>query len=453
MKIAEILKQALDAARLTVDDLAAWSRIDAKVLGDALVGRTRLSAKDLDRIACVFGLRFEDLLRGDAISAPMTLFLRSASEQDLDIRSVLTTEVDLALGEFQRVVRDIADVESALGLSTPTLPMIPDRTSSPQLHSGDHQARRVRDYLNLGLNPIPSMKKLVESLGIQIIWVSQEQVHKSVEGACTACPRPAIMVNLIEVGKYPWHARTTLAHELCHLLFDMKQQNRQVLVSRDERRLPAWFGAIEQNARAFAACLLAPTEGVKHVVGRIDPTSERAIRAIGEYFGVGRTVAINRLQDVFGLTDQVRMAMEVRQPEPYQADFSADAPPTEIGLRGEPLRSLLVQGIASGQVPPDRAREMLGVGMHEALPLKQLPGHLTAPTMPMAHFILRSANVYLARYSMQAGFVAGEPTKHGDGWLVPIFDGAAHGYNECGHLLMDAEGQILKDELFERCQS
>ncbi len=445
MKTTEILKQALEAAKLSLEDLAAWSRIDEQVLQQVVAGQTRLNAKQLDRVACAFGLRFEDFLRGDAVSAPMTLFLRSASEQDLDIRSVLTTEVDLALGEFQRVVRDIADVETALGISPPTLPSIPDRSNASQIHLGDHQAQRVREYLNLGLSPIPSMKSLVESLGIRIVWVSQDQVDRLVEGACIAHPRPAILVNLIEVGKKPWHARTTLAHELCHLLFDMKQKNRQVLVSRAGGTLPQWFDDMEQNARAFAACLLAPTEGVKHLVGRIDPTSERAIRTIGEYFGVGRTVAINRLQDVFGLSDQKRMEMVVRQPEAYQADFSADAPPEEIGLRGEPLRSLLVEAVGSEKLSPDDARKMLGIGMQEPLPFKKLPERLTAPTMPMEHWILRRANVYLGRKYANPAIVSGEPKKIADQWLVPILD-SAKGFMVIGTLVMAATGEVTIDD-------
>jgi Zn-dependent peptidase ImmA (M78 family)/transcriptional regulator with XRE-family HTH domain len=451
VKTTEILKQALEAAKLSLEDLAAWSRIDEQVLHEVIAGQTRLNAKQLDRVACVFGLRFEDFLRGDAVSAPMTLFLRSASEQNLDIRSVLTTEVDLALGEFQRVVRDISDVETALGISPPTLPSIPDRLNASQIHLGDHQAQRVREYLNLGLSPIPSMKSLVESLGIRIVWVSQDQVDRLVEGACIGDPRPVILVNLIEEGKKPWHVRTTLAHELCHLLFDMKQKNRQVLVSRDERRLPQWYAAMEQNARAFAACLLAPTEGVKHVVsgGHFEPTSELAIRAIGEYFGIGRTVAINRLQDTFRLTDEERADMERRkflgQAKPYQADFSADAPPEEIGLRGEPLRSLLVAAVGSEKLLPDDARKMLGIGMQEPLPFKHLPELLTAPTMSMDHWIMRMVAVYLAHVRSEWSWVPGNPTKNGDVWEVPVLEGAK-GFVVCGKIIIDRNGQVVKDE-------
>ncbi|MDC0748108.1 helix-turn-helix domain-containing protein [Polyangium mundeleinium] len=450
-RTTDILREALRSAGLSIDDLARWTRIDLDILRDAEAGRTRLTAAQLDRVACAFGLRLDDLLEGQVGSAPMTLLLRSAAHADraLDIRSVLTTEIDQALGEFQRVVRDIADVENLLGRAPPTLPTIPDRPNPQKLHTGDHRARMVRDYLGLGLSPIRSMRKIVESLGVAIVWVSEDQVDRSVEGACTRVPRPTILVNVIEEGRRPWRARITMAHELGHVLFDLTEPMRQVLVSPHKYALPPpWLDEIERNANAFAACLLAPTDGVRMLVGRIDPTSEDAICVVGEHFGVGRTVAINRLQVVFNLTDVQRASMEYgRQPRYYNADFNADAAPGELGLRGEPFRSLVAAGVESGKLTPYRARSILGIAQTEPLPFAYLPAEMTAPSVSAEQQMLRAASVYLARTYPDAGLVPGEATRDGTAWIVTVFDGGVGAIERAprGKLVFSEQAKLIVD--------
>ncbi|TKD10084.1 helix-turn-helix domain-containing protein [Polyangium fumosum] len=446
-----ILQEALRSASLSIEDLAMWTRIDLDILRDAEAGRTRLTAAQLDRVACAFGLRLDDLLEGQVGSAPMTLLLRSEAHADraLDIRSVLTTEVDQALGEFQRVVRDIADIEKLLGRPRPTSPTIPDRTNPQKHHTGDHRARMVRDYLDLGLSPIRSMREVVESLGVALVWVSEDQVDRIVEGACTRVPRPAILVNIIEEGKRPWRARITMAHELGHILFDLTEPARQVLVSPHKNSLPPppWLDEIERNANAFAACLLAPTEGVRDVVVPLDPTSEDAICAVGKRFGVGRTVAINRLQDVFKLTDVQRASMEYRQPRRYDADFSADAAPAEIGLRGEPLRSLVARAVSSRALSPDRARAILGIARTEPLPFVGLPAEMTAPSVSAEHQMLRAASVYLAQTYPDAGLVPGEAKRNEAGWIVTVFDGGVGAIERAprGQLIFSEQAKLIVD--------
>lgn len=380
----------------------------------------------------------------------MTLLLRSEAHADraLDIRSVLTTEIDLALGEFQRVVRDIADIEKLLGRPCPTPPTIPDRPNPQRLHTGDHRARMVREYLDLGLSPIPSMREVVESLGVVLVWVSEDQVDRAVEGACTRVPRPAILVNVIEEGRRPWRARITMAHELGHILFDLTEPARQVLVSPHRNALPPWLDEIERNANAFAACLLAPTDGVRHVVGPLDPTSEDAICAVGERFGVGRTVAINRLQDVFGLTEAQRRVMEYgRPPRHYNADFDADAAPAEIGLRGNTLRSLVEKAVGSRVLSPDRARAILGIARTEWLPFEGLPAELTAPSVSAEHQMLRAASVHLARTYPERGLVPGEATRNGPVWIVTVFDGGVGALERAprGQLVFSEQAKLIED--------
>lgn len=62
--MASILEQAQRSARIDLEDLAAWARIEEATLREALAGQRELTAAELDRVACVFGLRLDDLLEG-----------------------------------------------------------------------------------------------------------------------------------------------------------------------------------------------------------------------------------------------------------------------------------------------------------------------------------------------------------------------------------------------------
>jgi Zn-dependent peptidase ImmA (M78 family)/transcriptional regulator with XRE-family HTH domain len=444
--IGTILRQARQESGLSLDDLATWSRLPADRLRAAEEGCQRLSAEDVDRVARVFGLRVEDLLTGEAGRAPMTVLLRGETGLAQDMRAVLTTEIDEGLGEFQRVVRDVADLENALHIERAKLPRIDASRCPSTMHPGEHRARRVRESLGLGpAIAIPSMSKLAEALGVCIVWVTHAQVDKEVDGACTMAPRPAILVNIPEAGNlYPWRVRATIAHELGHLLFDLTP-GTPVAVSLDRKRQPAHLDEVEQNARAFAACLLAPTEGVRAIVGGLDPSSELAIEFVGKSFGVGRTLAINRLQKVFSLTDDTRMRMTQRSGRAYAGNFAEDQPPEMVGFRGEPLFGLVRRALDQDVVSASRARRVLGLSPFDPLPFDELSDpSLQQPILGKPHELVRKAAAYLAE--QQRAAVPGPPALIDGEWHIPLTE-SGFGPGElrpAGTLILDGRGEVLR---------
>ncbi|MEO5727501.1 MAG: hypothetical protein ABI134_17700, partial [Byssovorax sp.] len=110
---------------MTADQLARLADLAPDRFHAADGGHAELSAAEIDRCARVFGVRLTDLLDGKASSAPLTLLLRSSLEwQQPGFQALLTTEVHAGLGEFQRVVRDVADLEQLLGIAPQPLPRI-----------------------------------------------------------------------------------------------------------------------------------------------------------------------------------------------------------------------------------------------------------------------------------------------------------------------------------------
>src|SRR5512132_2972467 len=170
-RTSALLRTAYEAAGMTVDQLARLASLAPDRLSAAEEGHVELSAAEIDRCARVFGVRLSDLLEGKADSAPLTLLLRSSLEwQQPDLQALLTTEIHTGLGEFQRVVRDIADLERLLGITPRPLPKITLLPAGPNEHSGERLARTVRKALGLGLAPLPSVRSIIEKdLDIRVV--------------------------------------------------------------------------------------------------------------------------------------------------------------------------------------------------------------------------------------------------------------------------------------------
>ena len=235
----------------------------------------------------------------------------------------------------------------------------------------------------------------------------------------------------------------TLAHELCHLLFDTSTPSRQLMVSPNGR-VPEALERLERVARAFAACFLAPTAGVRQLVKETDPTSDQAIARVGREYGVGRTVAINRLQHVFGLSDAQRVDMTSRAPI-YACNFSADEPPSPLGFRGATVRTLVHTALRADVLSTSRARRILMLDASEPLPFPDLGQIALAPLNGKA-LIMRRANQYLAEH--RSGFAALDPQPSDDGhWQVPV----AHlsigtSMPSVGTLTLNARGEVVHDD-------
>ncbi len=448
-RISALLRTAYEAAGMTADQLARLAGLAPDRLQAADEGRAELSASEIDRCARVFGVRLSDLLDGKADNAPLTLLLRSSLEwQQPDLQALLTTEIHTGLGEFQRVIREIADLERLLGITPQPLPKITLLPAGPDEHPGERLARTVRQALGLGVEPLRSVRALFEKqLDIRIVWVTEDHLDRAVDGACTIDPRPAILVNLLAPERHPWRTRITLAHEFCHLLFDQQTGGRALFSPYGRRNLFPGFDDMEQRARAFAGCFLAPAEGVRSTVGSQDPTSEEAIRSVGVRFGVGRTVAVNRLHHVFQLSSSERSAIDTRAREVYSANFSGDDVNEPLGFRGGALLALAQQAFEQGKLSATRTRKLLGIMPTEALPFPGLDDARRAPLVSRAEVIRRKADQWLDQHFPGAGLLATEARVEGEGWRVEIVGGGIGAIvaPPRGHLLLSSSGNLLKE--------
>ncbi len=436
MQPSHVLRTARSKARLKAPLLAEMAGVTVERLGDLEAGKDEPSPDEVEAFSLVFGLSSVELMAGAAEDAPLTgLFLRAEGAGEVALHELIATGAHRTLGELMRCVREAADLERRLGvIPKGALPEPPTNLTSRLLdappHGAEELATWLRQELRLGSDPIDSMVDVVRKLDVMVFWTTPEALDPNIDGASTPFPRPAILVNLVEGPGCWWRTRMTLAHELCHILCDRRDDPHFALFSPDVRnqetfsthwRLYDGFDRVERRARAFAACLLAPADAVRRVVGGMDETSEAAISAVGKRFGLGRTTAINRLQRVFNLSQYERQAMAARSASHWPSDEHPDRAPDQVGLRRGPLGVLALRAYTQGLIDGVEVRRALGLPLTEPLP--EYPGltpERRRALRTMEDRARRAVSALLAQNDATASCFASDVERTREGWRVEI---------------------------------
>jgi Zn-dependent peptidase ImmA (M78 family) len=136
---------------------------------------------------------------------------------------------------------------------------------------------------------------LLPRLGIRI-----EQVHLDdvdVDGIAIAEPNRTAVIAINKSSPRAdtrWGRRMTLAHELCHLLFDVDDEGRVGLVSN-----PWADAAMERRANAFAVMLLAPEAAIRTTLDRASSGWTRTdLEVAMAHLGVGLTALTRQLENL-----------------------------------------------------------------------------------------------------------------------------------------------------------
>lgn len=114
---------------------------------------------------------------------------------------------------------------------------------------------------------------------------------------------PTIVVNIDHpMNRAATGSRFTIAHELCHILFDRDRAKRITHVST-----PWAPAAVEQRANAFSAMLLMPRELVHRVINdRTDDVSLQSMEAAAKKMRVGLRAMIHHLANLDEISDEAR---------------------------------------------------------------------------------------------------------------------------------------------------
>lgn len=177
-------------------------------------------------------------------------------------------------------------------------------------------AESLHDLLNLTGDWV-DVRTVIRNWGIHQLW--RELNDTGIRGCSIAGPqhKPTIVINKSwRYSRSPEGVRFTIAHELCHLLYDRSHGKKLAIASG-----PWAPRSIEKRANAFAAMFLMPPHLIERAISDSpDPITELAgARAVARTLRVGIVAAIEHLCNLTLMTEMERDEL-IAQLGPDQAE-------------------------------------------------------------------------------------------------------------------------------------
>jgi Zn-dependent peptidase ImmA (M78 family)/DNA-binding XRE family transcriptional regulator len=279
------IKQLREELGLEVRDLARAARLSEEQLVGIEEGREAGSFDELRAVSRIVGV---DLATYDPDEDAEPERLPSVTMLMKSARGFVPPQHWWLIAEAAQVAEDIVALEEALGRPA-RFEQLSARFSSDGRFGQQawQDGRRLADEVRRGDGaPIDSMRKLCEDHRVAIIetWLPQ-----GISALCLAdrVHGPTIVLNLAGFNESAFVRRFTLAHELCHILFD--RHNLEPLQTFDGYDGAYRKPAVEQRADAFAIHLLAPEGPFRahwKALERVRLPVEMILRKLMELFGV-----------------------------------------------------------------------------------------------------------------------------------------------------------------------
>jgi Zn-dependent peptidase ImmA (M78 family)/transcriptional regulator with XRE-family HTH domain len=359
VEVGERLRIAREGAKLKQADAAAALEIARTTLVAIEQGQRRVRISELQQLAKLYRTSINALLRTEAIKVDLAPQFRK-----LGVR--LDDAVENAAALLSDLAKAEVELENLLGVKRirnypPERPILPGDVRA----QAEQDALELRQWLGLGLSPIPDIVTLLEmELGVRVYIrridgrISGLFAYDDTLGAC-------ILLN----ANHPRDRRTqTAAHEMAHLVSARRQaeilNGGHAGNSREER-----------YAAAFARALLTPARTVmqkfREVTAGSSKLTRRHVIILAHMLGVSREAMVRRLEELRlakdgtwdwfqqngGITDEQAHQVLGDIPVPDASKTEADQSTTlRLGLlAGEAWRrGLLSEGQLSRMLHIDR---------------------------------------------------------------------------------------------------
>ena len=169
---------------------------------------------------------------------------------------------------------------------------------------GYELAEEVHAHLLFDTNAPIDVGNTVRRLRIRRVQIALSDPDVRGLSLASAQHRPTIGVNKEYVGNARTEVlRFTLAHELCHLLFDRRYERDIAMASG-----PWAPGVLEQRANAFAAMFLMPRALVSQALASVDASPETLLgmRQLAAFMGTSVSATIDHLCNLYRIDPSVR---------------------------------------------------------------------------------------------------------------------------------------------------
>lgn len=343
--IGRKLKIARAAAGLSLRGLASkmGDLVSAQAIGKYERDEDMPSSRVLLALARVLDVSEEFLLAEDEIALEAVDFrkkmiVKSKAEATLRARTIGTLERYLAVEDLLH----LRSVDWERPRSAPHL--------VANVRDAEDAARSVREDWGLGNDPIPKLAELLEERGIKVISLDMDDID-GLAAKVRRKERDAARVIVIKRSTWSERKRFSLAHELGHLVLDVKPGVD-----------------VEEAAHRFAGAFLMPADVLRAEVGRHRSSLSLAeLVALKSRFGVSLQALAFRCRDL-GIISQSACAKLLKtfadrgwRKAPFGEPETID-PDAEEPRRFE---RLCYRALAEGVIGESRAAELLGISVRE----------------------------------------------------------------------------------------
>jgi transcriptional regulator with XRE-family HTH domain len=297
------LRGARATLGLTQQAVADHARVGLELIRDAENPRRRVPIRELQKIAMVLGL--DERLIGFSPTASLDTELGTRLKQLGREETTFSPLLVATFAEAAWVIRTENRLRGLLNWTASALAAF-ERDSfygSAAFRAWNHGyllAERTRSILGVPRSlPLRPLRAWTSRLGIPLV---QAELPMRVAGATLASGGVrGIIVNTRGRNSNVWVRRSTIAHELGHLLWDPDHELTPVRV--DDYSVIGHYSAtgsyVEARANAFAVELLAPRAEVD-LRYRTSESNETGVRDVMEHFGISYTAARYHIKNASG---------------------------------------------------------------------------------------------------------------------------------------------------------
>jgi len=283
--LGEVLRTARENAKFTQAAAALALNVARTTLVAIEQGQRRPRIEELQKLASLYGTSLNALLRQDSAKVDLRPRFRQAGGQEHGIEEAVALLNNLVQAELE--------LENLLGikrvrLDPPEHPLLPGHVAL----QAEQDAWELRQFLGLGLAPIPDIVSLLElQLGARIYTrrldpkIAGLYAFDELAGAC-------ILLN----AAHPRDRRAqTAAHELGHFIATRRLPDALSTTTPDTSRE-------ERYATAFGRCFLTPARAVRakfqDITACASKLTRRHIILLAHVFGVSREAMVRRLEEL-----------------------------------------------------------------------------------------------------------------------------------------------------------
>lgn len=249
--LSERLVAARKAAKLTQEAVATHLEMSRPTFIAIEKGTRRPKRDELVKLAALYSVPLNALLRNASRPQPLTPHLRAG----LDMSANDQPELQAAIELLAAYIDDYSFLENLLGSRNLTSFPPPVQVAPPPIERfAEHCAQQERARLNLGSHqPIYTPRKVLEEVGVHVFM---EKLDRSLSGLYVFVPDfgYCVLINRVHVRE---RRNWTIAHEYGHFLLDRDEPGVDYLKPMQRK------SESERFADAFAAAFLMPEGGVQ----------------------------------------------------------------------------------------------------------------------------------------------------------------------------------------------